>query len=620
MKFKKSKDAGKKKLGDISSRYILATGLMQQGNLTEAEFELEKIVQSKPDHAAAINLLSIVYAQLGKFDKALTLNTKLLENNRTNQDYCYNRGIILYSSGKKNDAIEAFELTINCQNDHIGSYLYLGLIYFENDDFNHSLACYKKAIELNPYIYEAWFNCGRIYSALKMSTEAIDSFEHAIQITSNTCEVFYYLGNEFLLKERLDDALKAYNKTIEIDPMSQMAFYNIGNILLRKMDIDGAINAYNMCLSINPDNDMALLNIGNAYLEKNYIDKALYSYGKCLEIDSIRKSYNCLMIGKAMQINGMYGDAIIALNACIALDPVNVIAYFNLGNALYKTGKIKDARIAFENAIKIDQSHLDSYTDYALMEYVDGDKDNALKLFRKIIELDPGNVQAKHMINALEGITPETAPPGEYIAAIFDQYSSDFEQHLKKLAYNAPTLLREELELINKDKKKFTNTIDLGCGTGLSGIDFREITCRLSGIDLSEKMINEAKKKNIYDQLTVGSISSLNAITDRFDLIIATDLFIYIGNLDEVFDTVLKIASNGAYFLFSVESIDGNSFVLQPSGRFAHSSAYIEGLASDKGFSVLRRKSVPLRKGGTGWIDGEICILQKEVSHSIKSH
>lgn len=615
MKLKKIKDAGKKKLGDLTSRYALATGLMQQGKLTEAECELEKIVQSKPDYAAAINLLSIIYAQLGKFDNALTLNSKLLENHRTNSEYCYNRGIILYMSGKKNGATEAFELTIKHQNDHLGANLYLGLICFENEEVNQSLVYYKKSIELNPYIYDAWFNCGRIYSALKMSAEAIDSFEHAIQINSNACEVFYYLGNEFLLDGRIDDALKSYNKTIEIDPMAQMAFYNIGNILLRKMDIDGAINAYNMCLSINPGNDMALLNIGNAYLESNNFDKALNYYGRCLEVSSIRKSYNCLMIGKAMQMHGMHKEAISVLNECILIDPVNVIAYFTLGNVLYKTGNIIDARTAFENAIQIDQSHLDSYTDYALMEYFDGDKDKSSKLFRKIIELDPGNAQAKHMINALEGITPDTAPPDEYIAAIFDQYSSDFEQHLIKLAYNAPTLLREELELINKDKKKFANTIDLGCGTGLSGIDFRDITCRLSGIDLSEKMINEAKKKNIYDQLTVGNIYSLNSITDKFDLIIAADVFIYIGNLEDVFDTVSKIASNSAYFLFSAESIAGDYFVLQKSGRFAHSNTYIERLASDTGFSVVMRKSIPLRKGGTGWIDGSLFILQKEGCH-----
>ena len=40
-------------------------------------------------------------------------------------------------------------------------------------------------------------------------------------------------------------------------------------------------------------------------------------------------------------------------------------------------------------------------------------------------------------------------------------------------------------------------TLDLGCGTGLSGQAFKNISCQLTGIDLSSRMIEKAKQKKI---------------------------------------------------------------------------------------------------------------------------
>ena len=92
-------------------------------------------------------------------------------------------------------------------------------------------------------------------------------------------------------------------------------------------------------------------------------------------------------------------------------------------------------------------------------------------------------------------------------------------------------------------------------------------------------MLEHAKGKKIYDALHVGDVcEQLQQLPDLFDLFIAADVMIYIGNLEPLFDVVKSKASPGDYFVFSVESLQENGFILQDTMRYAHSAPYIARL------------------------------------------
>ena len=54
--------------------------------------------------------------------------------------------------------------------------------------------------------------------------------------------------------------------------------------------------------------------------------------------------------------------------------------------------------------------------------------------------------------------------------------------------------------MIIKDSKfdLLGSIMDLGCGTGLFGMEIKQFCEHLEGIDLSEKMLHKAKEKNVY--------------------------------------------------------------------------------------------------------------------------
>tara|TARA_B110000090_G_C12987149_1_gene295156 strand:- start:115 stop:345 length:231 start_codon:yes stop_codon:yes gene_type:complete len=50
------------------------------------------------------------------------------------------------------------------------------------------------------------------------------------------------------------------------------------------------------------------------------------------------------------------------------------------------------------------------------------------------------------------------------------------------------------------------DVLDLGCGTGLAGAWLKDYAKTLTGVDLSESMVEVARKKMIYQSLTVGHL------------------------------------------------------------------------------------------------------------------
>ncbi len=182
---------------------------------------------------------------------------------------------------------------------------------------------------------------------------------------------------------------------------------------------------------------------------------------------------------------------------------------------------------------------------------------------------------------------------------------------VNELAYIAPSLIKKAFLELNLHEDKFEKVMDLGCGTGLAGVEFRDIAGTLIGIDLSENMVRMAKKKNIYDKLYVADlIDGLESLKTKFDLYISTDVFIYIGDLLPYFHCVKKHSNKDSLFIFSVEHTDSDGFELRKTCRYAHSKDYVLSVAAETGFELKYFKQSDLRKEGNIWIGGGIYVLK----------
>ncbi len=202
--------------------------------------------------------------------------------------------------------------------------------------------------------------------------------------------------------------------------------------------------------------------------------------------------------------------------------------------------------------------------------------------------------------------------PASYVASLFDQSAEIFEPLLRdSLQYKAPELLLAACQKVNSLHLEKIDILDLGCGTGLAGEVFRPYAARLDGIDLSTKMLDIARAKSIYDELHAADIAPyLNQMNRQYPLLLAADVFVYIGDLNAVFAAANKGLSPNGHFAFTVEASPDADFFLQGVRRYAHSRAYLERLAIEHSFEIKCFEETSTRIESTKPVPSYLLVLQ----------
>ena len=95
----------------------------------------------------------------------------------------------------------------------------------------------------------------------------------------------------------------------------------------------------------------------------------------------------------------------------------------------------------------------------------------------------------------------------------------------------------------------------------------------------------------------------------NFDYFISVDVFIYIGDLSNVFRLIKSRNKKGGKLAFSTEIYDGDDFFLEQSGRYSHSKNYIEDLCKKFGYKLRHYETQALRKDKNEYIIGGLYLL-----------
>jgi predicted TPR repeat methyltransferase len=100
-------------------------------------------------------------------------------------------------------------------------------------------------------------------------------------------------------------------------------------------------------------------------------------------------------------------------------------------------------------------------------------------------------------------------------------------------------------------------------------------------------MIAKARERGIYDELRVADLeTALGEGARAYDLILAADALVYLGDLSNVFAGARARLGPGGTFLFTVEKKDSEGFELGPKRRWRHSENYLRDRAGKAGFEI----------------------------------
>lgn len=240
----------------------------------------------------------------------------------------------------------------------------------------------------------------------------------------------------------------------------------------------------------------------------------------------------------------------------------------------------------------------------------------AVMAWRKVLALnpsDPGGAAVR--LAALGDGGPLAKAPEAYVAVLFDQHAEVFDGILvDQLEYGVPMMVRERFQALGLGP--FDRMLDLGCGTGLAAEALEDMTTTRWGVDLAEGMIEMSDEKELYDRLFVAdAVDFLEGTQEAFDLIAATDVLPYLGDVSPLFRGVVSRCQPGAVFAFSTETLpqdqmQGRSWCVTPHHRFAHDPSYVEQSLAALGFRTLDMSSVMVRRENGAPIMGHLFVCR----------
>ena len=584
------------------------------GKLQDAESLYRAILQAQPNHPDANHNLGVLAVSVNKSEAALPLFKTALEANPSQGQFWLSYVDALIKENQFNNARNVLSQAKKSglageRVDKLEAELTASLLAQSSETSANKVATFtqqrkkvsaKKEKKKNSSSNQTNLNQARNPSQVELNALLEHYQKGRYDLAENLAKEitqkypghqfsWNVLGAVFQQTGRLQEALIASQRAVTISPNEASSHSNLGNTLKALGRLEDAETSYKKAIAIKPEYAEAHSNLGNTLKELGKLKDAEASYIKAIAIkpDLAEAHFN---LGITLKELGRLEDAEASYIKAIAIKPDYADAHYNLGITLKELGRLEDAEASYIRAIAIKP-------DYA----------------KKL----------SHVIASFRGLNPVRATDS-YVSSLFDDFAKNFESILVgNLKYEIPTIIANFLRpLISLENPNF-DILDLGCGTGLAGEALIDLAKTLVGIDLSKEMLKLAKAKNIYDRLIQDEIH--HALSQErsasFDLVVASDVFVYIGDLKAIFDQVYDILKVGGFFAYSTEALYPASngkeevlpdYKLSPNGRYSHSSKYLLGLIDASQFILHIREVARIRNEKGEPVMGYVVIMQKK--------
>jgi predicted TPR repeat methyltransferase len=403
-------------------------------------------------------------------------------------------------------------------------------------------------------------NLGAAQLALGKPAEALASLDASLQAEPGDAQAWCHRAEALAALGRLPEAVQDSAKALSLAPSLAAARWQRSRLLAALGQAQEALGTVQPLLQPRPDAAPAWLLAGQMRQSLGQLDSALQHYQQAQ-----------------------------------ALDPRLPRLPAVLGQALAQSGQLAQARAVWSDAVA------------AGLEP---------ELNRYLLAGHGGH----------GGLPAPGQSPADYVRALFDPYAEGFEAHLvDTLQYRGHSaVVNAALDAAAGRRERdtslplFAHVLDLGCGTGLCGRLLRQHAQHIEGIDLSPTMVDAVRGSGVYDSVLQGDIVNLLQQTPRqSDLVLAADVFIYIGALEPVFDALRGAVSPGAILSFSVETFTPDEHQAHPAGwclrptlRYAHAEAYLTALCRQQGWLWLGSQPVALRLEQGQPLAGAVVVMQ----------
>ena len=395
---------------------------------------------------------------------------------------------------------------------------------------------------------------------------------------------------------RCADAEREFLASLALMPGRVSTMTNLAATRIKLFRPAEALAVLEQALAVDPDNVDAWCHRGEALADLGRHDEALACFDHVVRAAG-HPALAWFHRASALAALQRFEDALAAFDRFLGLQTDHAEGWFRHGQTLQRLDRHEQALASYAQALALDPALALAWTNRGGILKDLRRPDEAAQAFRQAIVYGGDPELNGYLLAAVTGDAAPAAAPRQYVEGLFDDYATTFDEHLNHvLRYRAPAVLIDNLR--DFDRRRFRLVLDLGCGTGQCGPLAKAIADRVDGVDVSAKMLEQARALGVYERLEQSDIVEyLQAADQRHDLVLAADVFVYIGDLDPVFAGVRRVLDPGGVFCFSAELPDHDGdFELKPTLRYGQSERYLRALARRHRFAVERVLRHPIRE------------------------
>jgi len=356
---------------ELTKIYNEALGLYKEAKYTEA-LNLLKGFKDEVSNSSFYYLMAITYQQLGSRENAIDAYERTLELDDRHFDANFSLGTIYYNSQRFDEALPLLETAYERRkNDRKLLYL-LAKARYQNEDYKEAIPFFITYTEMVMDDAEAFFMLSKSYEKTGDKKKADIAFEQAKK-----------LGTKGLLSDELSRSAAEYSKKASEHSKS-------GNYQQAISILEEAITKHSEQASLH-------YSLGLNYLEVGNREKAQTEFAKTVALDPAHaKAYQAL--GTVYYDKADYNTAITYYKATVDAGKQDAVIYYKLGNCYFYINQFADASVYYTKATETDAKEKQFFFGLALAHLKTKEHQKSIKALQQALVLDPNFLEAHYHI------------------------------------------------------------------------------------------------------------------------------------------------------------------------------------------------------------------------------
>ena len=417
--------------------------------------------------------------------------------------------------------------------------------------------------------------------------------------------------DELIKKGDLAKATAQLNEAVQAFPQDPRVYLIGARMAEASGNAQGALELAQRAVKVNPAWSVSVTEYAHLLARQNQFLPAIEQAEKAVQLDPRNPQVLQRVIEVAQRAQAI-PMAVRWLRQLMLVEPT-LGAKRLLAADLHALGEHNEAIELYTQMVDALPDDVLARTGRMQTAYAKGDLTLSKADAEHLLQADPGNENVRFWHALASGNTPATQPISVF-KEVFDSSADLYDQHLvRSLRYQLPKQVAKLITDRYPDLK--LNVLDLGCGTGLLGVCLGRIDGALVGVDVSEKMIAQAARHNVYDRFhTVNLLDALQETPDAiYQVVAACDVFIYVGDLSQAIPNAYRILAPGGHLMFSCETAKPKeaNLVLRPTMRYAHKRSHIQALCKAAGFVDISIEETELRLENNQPVIGFVVVARK---------